>query len=151
MADDPRLRQGIRQITDYVKLNECVPRRLYQLRSRNLSLGVYDGQEGFLGLRTKWGHRYVFCEYHWDQGPPVGTVKPLIDLGVDLPDNIPLVAALPGSWNQEGDREVEWRPDEPEGKIGKHFFKDTGEHAVDGGFVKPNRALFAWLEAREGS
>ncbi len=41
-------------------------------------LGIYRSDDyGFVGIRHKMGHRYLFTEYHWDIGPPFGTANPL--------------------------------------------------------------------------
>jgi hypothetical protein len=77
-----------------IPLAECRPRRLYAIRSRNLAYGVYDGSGGFIGIREKFGSRYLFTEYHWDQGPPFGTVSPQYDLGSELPEAIPLAESV---------------------------------------------------------
>jgi len=71
-------------------MSECITRRLYKLSSRNLSLGVYDGKEGFIGIRQKFGNGFLFTEFHWDQGPPYGTVDGVEDTGIDLPEHIEL-------------------------------------------------------------
>lgn len=135
--------------TGCIPKDRCLGRRLYRIRSRNLRFGVYNPETGgFLGIRQKFESRYVFEEYHWDNGPPFGTVRPLEDLGIDLPESILLRERLPGSWDQTGTRKVEWRPDDPEGKVGKWFFEDTGEE-TSGGFIKENPLLFAWLTAQE--
>jgi len=69
---------------------DCIPRRLYKIGSRNLTYGVYDGEQGFIGIRVKFSAVYLFAEYHWDQGPPHGTVHTVIDTGIDLPEEIEL-------------------------------------------------------------
>lgn len=51
-----------------------VTRGIYRIHSRNLDVGVYDGNEGFIGIREKFGATYLFTEYAWEQGPPFGTV-----------------------------------------------------------------------------
>lgn len=71
-----------------IPLPDCVKGRVYKIRCRNLKLGVFDGNEGFIGIRTKWSDRYLDTEYHWDQGEPHGTVRGVAELGVDLPENI---------------------------------------------------------------
>ena len=76
-------------LADYIKMDNCVKGHLYRIDSRNLSLGVYDGKEGFIGIRTKFRDRYLFTEYHHDQGAPHGTVFPLEDLG-PIPEEIPI-------------------------------------------------------------
>jgi hypothetical protein len=60
---------------------ERVQGHLYRLRSRNLHLGVYDGDGGFIGIREKFGDRYLFTEYDCRCGPPYGTATPVEDLG----------------------------------------------------------------------
>ena len=64
-------------LDEYFSLNQLQPGMAYKLHSRNLAIGVYDGNEGFIGIREKFGPRYLFTEYHWDQGPPFGTAIPL--------------------------------------------------------------------------
>jgi hypothetical protein len=73
-----------------VPIDKCISRRLYKLGCRNLTYGVYDGNEGFIGIRQKFKHRFLFTEYHWDQGPPWGTVHTVVDTGIDLPEDIEL-------------------------------------------------------------
>lgn len=65
----------------YIKLEDCKIGRLYKLQSRNLSIGVYDGLSGFIGIRFKFESEYLFTEYHWDTGEPFGTAYPIKDLG----------------------------------------------------------------------
>jgi len=61
-----------------IPIELCKHGWLYKLNSRNLDYGVYDDtQKGFTGIRTKFGSRYLFTEYHWDTGPPFGTVQPI--------------------------------------------------------------------------
>jgi hypothetical protein len=36
---------------------------VYEVRSRNLIAGVYDGEQGFIGIREKFGDEYLFTEY----------------------------------------------------------------------------------------
>ncbi|MEK7251441.1 MAG: hypothetical protein AAB209_13575 [Bacteroidota bacterium] len=62
----------------YIPLSDCKHGWLYEIRSRNLTLGVFrSDQKGFVGIREKLGHVYLFVEFHWDTGAPFGTVKPL--------------------------------------------------------------------------
>lgn len=76
---------------------------LYKIRSRNLSSGVYDGKGGFTGIRQKFGSRYLFTEYDWDNGPPFGTVVVKEDLG-PVPEGIEISE---GTWSGSGDA-AEW-------------------------------------------
>lgn len=70
--------------------DECENRVLYRLNSRNLTIGVFNKLTGgFIGLRRKFSSIFAFEEYHWDNGPPYGTVKPYERLE-KLPDEIVL-------------------------------------------------------------
>lgn len=65
-----------------IPADECVRGHLYRLRSRNLVLGVFDGREGFVGLRYKFDDEpFLFTEYHYDRGAPFGTARPEEALG----------------------------------------------------------------------
>lgn len=127
-----------------VPIDECIPRRLYKLRSRNLTLGVYDGKQGFIGVRHKIGSNFLFTEYHWDQGPPHGTVLGVVDTGIDLPGHIQLCES-PGTVDMETDRWVSF--DKPVANGGKGwYFTDTGEPGEN---IRPqgkrNAELYDWL------
>ncbi len=131
-----------------VPIKDCIPGRVYRIRSRNLSFGVYDGKEGFIGIRQKFGDRYLFTEYHWDQGEPFGTVYSQLDLGIDVPDNIPLAESL-----ETIDKKTQ-RPvcfDKPVADGGRGwFFLDTNEASE---LIRPvsvsNKELFEFLERIE--
>ena len=75
-----------------IPIKDCIKGRVYQIRCRNLRYGVYDGNSGFIGIREKFGVRYLFTEYHWDIGAPHGTVSDQIDTGIDVPAGIVLDA-----------------------------------------------------------
>lgn len=61
----------------YIPLNECLHSYLYKICSRNLRFGVFDStQNCFYGIREKYDYEYIFPEYHYDCGPPYGTVTP---------------------------------------------------------------------------
>jgi hypothetical protein len=74
----------------YIELERCKKGYLYKISSRNLRFGVYDGNQGFIGIREKFSSRYLFTEYHYDQGPPFGTVHPMIEVE-QMPKDIELV------------------------------------------------------------
>src|SRR5437870_3049538 len=78
---------------DYIKLADCRKRYLYRIDSRNLSIGVYDGDGEFIGIRSKFETRYLFPELHYDLGPPHGTVFPITELG-PIPDNLKLCCSF---------------------------------------------------------
>jgi len=79
---------------DYIAQDNCKQGYLYKINSRNLSYGVYDGKQGFIGIREKFGSKYLFTEYHYDQGAPYGTVFPEKELE-KIPDGIELCEYFP--------------------------------------------------------
>ena len=61
-----------------IPVHECKHGGLYKLHSRNLTFGVYEEKsKGFVGIREKFGHKFLFTEFHYDNGPPYGTAVPL--------------------------------------------------------------------------
>ena len=73
-------------IQNYIKLEDCKERHVYRIHSRNLSVGVFD-TTAFIGIRSKFGEEFLFGEFHWDTGPPFGTVRPIEEIGA-LPNHI---------------------------------------------------------------
>lgn len=77
---------------EMLNMSELLPRRVYELRSRNLVLGVWDPTAcGFVGIREKFGNEFLDTEYHWDVSDTFGTARP-VHLLTDLviPEDIPL-------------------------------------------------------------
>lgn len=48
----------------------------YVCKARNFYVGEWT-EQGFKYTRYKFGHTFEDIEYHWDDGPPYGTVRPL--------------------------------------------------------------------------
>ena len=72
----------------YINIDDCVDNHIYEIRSRNLTYGVYSANDhSFTGVREKFGSRFLFDEFHWDTGPPFGTVKP-VEIISELPADI---------------------------------------------------------------
>jgi len=109
--------------TDYIKIPECINRGVYKIYSRNLAFGAFNGESGFLGIREKFGQRYIFTEYHRDSSETYGTVNPIEYLGLNVPDNIPLVEYL-GSQDQITKRAVEFDSPVSEGGKGWYYLDD---------------------------
>lgn len=67
----------------YIPINKCIDGHVYRIRARNGRIGIFkkDNENAFTLNRHKFGQNYLFDEYHWDNGPPYGTVRPLEDLG----------------------------------------------------------------------
>ena len=56
-----------------IKLDQCIDGALYSIDARNFSIGVFNKEaQGFVGVRTKFGHRFLDVEFLWDSD---GTVK----------------------------------------------------------------------------
>ena len=71
----------MRDHPDRIPIDQCQHGWLYRVYSRNLNLGVYrESDRGFVGIREKMGHRFLFTEFHWDTGAPYGTANPLEQL-----------------------------------------------------------------------
>lgn len=69
----------------------------YEIKSRNLIVGVYDGDEGFIGIREKFGDEYLFTEYLARElggtKRPFDTVRPVAYMAT-LDEGIELVTTL---------------------------------------------------------
>lgn len=79
----------------FIPKKDCKNRIVYKIHSRNLELGVYDERDGgFIGFREKFGSVYLFKEFHYDNGPPFGTVRPDEETGWRLPAFISLDETL---------------------------------------------------------
>jgi len=60
-----------------IPLTECIHGGFYKIHARNFNYGVFNkNKNGFVGVREKFGNEYLFVEFHYDTGPPYGTVKP---------------------------------------------------------------------------
>ena len=64
---------------DYLGIGDLKDRHTYKICARNAFVGVWiKSMSAFLISRYKVGsHPYLFFEYHWDTGEPLGTVKPI--------------------------------------------------------------------------
>jgi hypothetical protein len=129
-------------MNDTIRLTECKPRHVYRLRSRNLSVGVFDeDSNGFIGIREKFGSRYLDTEHHRDTGPPHGTATPYEELGA-VPKGIEVREDEPAI-DQETKRQVVIRRDRQNPKVGSWYYLDTGE-SFEG---TPYRPLFDLLDS----
>ena len=62
----------------YIELKDCEDRFLYRIQSNNLSYGVFNKENnGFIGIRQKFGNSSLDTEFHYDTGSPFGTVRPI--------------------------------------------------------------------------
>lgn len=148
----------------HIPLSDCKKRGVYKIYSRNLGIGVFDGEYGFIGIRQKFGHRYLFTEDHYDTGAPYGTVLPRELIGM-LPDEIPcsddiehehgnLWLKRDGVYVPVIRRDLQ-ENEEPHGK--RHGFvdlwADTGERVPELQFpyLRENDLLFKYLEGLEAT
>lgn len=113
---------------DYkIPLSDCVRGNAYLIQSRNLILGVYDGRNGFVGIREKFGSEFLFTEYYNDGTNQLGTVTPFEDLGPCPVED--LSERLRQEWKGDG-TDPEWATE------GKQYFVH-------------NEPLFEWLRVKE--
>lgn len=61
---------------DYIPKDQLEVGADYECEARNFTEGTWDGGR-FRYVRFKFGDTYADYEYHWDDGAPYGTVKPL--------------------------------------------------------------------------
>jgi hypothetical protein len=66
-----------------LRREQLVRGRVYEINARNFYMGVWTGT-AFLGIREKFGSRFLDSEFHWDNGPPHGTVHDVKDTGVSV-------------------------------------------------------------------
>jgi hypothetical protein len=131
-----------------ISLNECKNGFLYQIKSRNLSFGIFTiKNKGFVGIREKFGREYLFTEYHYETGPPFGTVTPIKEFE-SVPEEISLEEIIKTIDNKTN-RIVAF--DKPVSEGGKGwYYVDTGKSSSE---IFPvgisNNELFAWLKAKE--
>ena len=129
---------------NYIRLDQCKDRVLYRIHSRNLEYGIYcEEEKGFIGIREKFGYKYLFTEYHWDTGAPYGTVKPQEELFI-IPEELVLKESL-GTVDSNTNRLIEFDKPIKEGGKGWYFI-DTKDSVQD---VRPvsveNKDLFYFL------
>lgn len=128
-----------------IALDDCKHGYIYLLNSRNLRIGVFNREvKGFVGIREKFGNRFLDIEYHWDTGAPFGTAQVEKDLGI-LPNDIVPAASL-GSFDESTKRPIKFDVPIAEGGRG-WFYTDTGEPDQT---IKPclnsNLKLFNFLD-----
>lgn len=63
-------------IMNYIPKNDLETGASYVCNARNFDVGIWNG-ESFDYTRKKFGEYFMDKEYHWDDGAPYGTAKPL--------------------------------------------------------------------------
>lgn len=143
----------------YIPRVECKKGFLYKLHARNLDIGVFDGK-GFIGIRQKFNDRFLFTEYHWDDGAPYGTAKPLQELQ-EVSKDIPITECKKHSsgtdWAKDPTTGLvrpvirrDLKPEEAQHGKRQDFvdeWADTKERLPDNLFpyYQTNECLFKWL------
>ena len=128
---------------NYIPLDQCRNGYTYKIRSRNLSAGVFNAEvKGFVGIREKFGHYYLFTEFHRETGAPYGTVSPEAELEKcpleDIRENL-------GTFCETCDKPVEFKKENPDGTGDWYHLELTPcQKALPCG--KSNRALYQYLE-----
>lgn len=138
---------------EFIPKAKCVTRGVYEIKSRNLLVGVCNGKGGFVGIRDKFHHRFLFTEFHWEVSPRMGTVQPirLIEM---LPDGIEVQEHVvdPEERCREG-RPTVWRPDDPsKGRTpGWRYHKDNGSRLLTADFpgIQMYQPLYDYLDPIE--
>jgi len=69
------------RIQNYLKVEELEKGKIYTVWARNFSVGVWDGEKSFLGIRYKFGSVFLDEETHWDLDSTFGTCKPEKEIG----------------------------------------------------------------------
>lgn len=60
------------KLREWVPLDQLVVGSAYELASRNLHTGIWDGRD-FHGIRTKFGDKFMDSETHYDLDEHHGT------------------------------------------------------------------------------
>ena len=129
MDDKVLMKMEDLQNCDRIPRAECKKGGLYFVFSRNLTLAVCsEHNNGFVGIREKFGDYYLFTEYHWETGAPFGTVSPkkllcMVPDGIEPTENVMVEAT-------------------------EEVLKRWASHSYEVGEQVPieNKALFEWLE-----
>jgi hypothetical protein len=142
-----------------IPAEECKNGYLYKVHARNFGLGVYSEKDkGFIGIRYKFGDRFLDMEYHHGTGAPYGTVSPDSEI-CKIPDGIDIEVFILHPLGRL------WRDGRPVGRrdlvegeaphgtrMGfEDRFVDTGERLPDKVYPRlmENAPLFEWLNEIE--
>jgi hypothetical protein len=63
-------------VENYLKVPELETGKVYKVFARNFEYAVWDGVKYFIGVRNKFGSKYLSGEIHWDLDESFGTCKP---------------------------------------------------------------------------
>lgn len=71
--------ERLQEWDNWLPKEDMVVGKLYRVKARNFKSATWNG-EYFEGWRNKLEWTYLSKEYHWDDGAPFGTCKPLEEL-----------------------------------------------------------------------
>ena len=83
-----------------IDTDELVPRGVYEIYCRNLAVGVWNGKDGFVGIREKFGSRFLDKEHPWTEDRryrPYDTVRRVGPLLAMVPTSIESLEEYLGS------------------------------------------------------
>lgn len=70
----------MKKVDKYLKVDELEEGAFYWVTGRNIRVAQWiTTKKGlvFEGPRTKFNQVFLDAEYHWDEGPPFGTCRPI--------------------------------------------------------------------------
>lgn len=131
-----------------VPADDLEPGRAYRLKSRNLFVGFWEPERGgFIGVREKFGDRFLFTEYLYKELS--GTALPIEALDL-WAGEVPLTEYLgifcqtcdepvEQVWNENGDRRI---------CVGNRHvvYSDCPAEGTYCAYIKMNEALFDLLD-----
>jgi hypothetical protein len=122
--------------------------KVYKLNSRNLALGVYRGDSSFIGIREKFGNRFLDEEVEWDADKHYGTARAVGVLG--FIHSIPLQVTLGTKCDKCG-QPINFDVQRPEKDRWRHTANDTPQCEKAWAVSVGNPELFAKLEEFENN
>lgn len=68
---------------EFIPIERCVDRHVYELRGRNLERGVFDAERKcFVGIRQKFDQVFLDVEYYPEAGNIRGIARPVAEIGM---------------------------------------------------------------------
>ena len=132
------------KLEKFIPLSRCRNGFVYEIQSRNLSVGVFVKETaGFIGIREKFGRHYLFMEFHHATGAPFGTVWPRKKLCM-VPKAIPICEHL-HAVDEATKRPVEFDRPVADGGSGWYFLDTGAASRKISAVTVPNIKLFKFL------
>jgi hypothetical protein len=104
---------GVHVVVDIKRIQRADLKKgmVYRLSCHNILIGVYNGKDGFIGIREKFGHLFLDIEYlsRGCGGEPTGTdtATPKEELET-VPDDTLLRVNTEGSWCAKCRKPTRW-------------------------------------------